>query len=140
MPSLSARTKYFLSGQKVFFPQLKSHILSFSKENMYFFSLGQKCLSRQKIFCPGRWIRHLSCFSLFKINQNQKMERSFNQRLCFITSRDGFGKRDKEVAMWYKLFIFLTQKSRKCQDCYHHYNCGQLRFCSTMISQQHQFF
>ena len=31
-------------------PLLKSHFLSFSQENMYFLSLGQNLLSRQKIF------------------------------------------------------------------------------------------
>ena len=48
--------KDFLAMDK-FFPWLKSHFPAILHANMYFFNIGKKYLSGQKIFCPGRWIR-----------------------------------------------------------------------------------
>ena len=64
MPRPSAWTKYFLSDKNVF-PKLKKDLLVKWMENdflamkkLYFFSIGKKLLSGQKIFCPGRWTGH----------------------------------------------------------------------------------
>ena len=43
-----------------FCPWLKTHFPSNPQANIFFFSLGKKLLSGQKIFCPGRWIGHQS--------------------------------------------------------------------------------
>ena len=41
-------------AMKKFCPWLKTHFLSISQANMYFFSIRKDFLSGQRIFCPGR--------------------------------------------------------------------------------------
>ena len=61
----------FLAMDKIF-SWLKSHFPPISHANIYFFSLGKRFLSGQKMFCPGSCTGQKTQYSQQKSNEHQK--------------------------------------------------------------------